>query len=112
MISFFLELLVHLIITLTLVKVMFGKTSGSKEEQSRSTHWEAAADSMVLLESRLEQLTQRDIKSQERVWALEDLNRDLQTRLGVMGKNRSMVDRGPTFDDDDDDQSNSIPRNS
>jgi hypothetical protein len=112
MVSFFFNLIVQLFITLILVKVMFfRKGDGETSTAEDTSRWKTAADAMSLMETRLEQLTQRDMKHQERVWALEDLNRDLQNRLNKMAKDTRAAPRQLNFDDDEDDQDNAIPRN-
>jgi hypothetical protein len=111
MVSFFFNLIVQLFITLILVKVMFFRKSDGPTTAEDTSRWKTAADAMSLMETRLEQLTQRDMKHQERVWALEDLNRDLQSRLNKMGKDARPAPRQLNFDDDEDDQDNAIPRN-
>lgn len=114
--SALLQLIIHLMITLTLVKLIFfrGKKSGNED----ATSWKSAVDSMTLMESRLEQLQVRDIRQQERIWALEDQNRDLQQRVTRLTKELLLARSAdaepepmPVIDDEDDDRHDAIPVN-
>lgn len=110
-----LELVIHLMINLMLVKLIFFRGDATKPMED-SISWKSAADSMNLMETRLDQLQQRDIHQQERVWALEDINRDLQQRVARLTKELLLVrkpEETPPFDQDDhdDDRYDSIPTN-
>ncbi len=110
MMQFLFELIVNLMVNLTLVKIIFFRSETPKED---STRWKTAADAMLLMETRLEQLTTRDIKQQERVWTLEDQNRDLQQLLArARGGSHPPLPSPPTSDEDDDDRDSAIPPNS
>lgn len=111
------EMVIHLMINLTLVKIIFFRDA--KKAMGDSLSWKSAADAMQLMETRLEQLQSRDIRQQERVWALEDINRDLQQRVSRLTKElltSRQTDEVEPFDlsddeDHDDDRHDSIPIN-
>lgn len=81
MAEWFFFIIITTMLNLTLVKFIFFKDSGqggaSKQD---NVSWHAAVDQMSTMESRIDQLTKRDLKQQEKVWKLEDLNRELQEK--------------------------------
>lgn len=111
------ELVIHLMINLMLIKLIFFR-GDAKKPLDDSLSWKSAVDSMNLMETRIEQLQLRDIRQQERTWALEDLNRDLQQRVSRLTKELLLARpvEQPPFDchdddDPDDDRYDSIPTN-
>jgi hypothetical protein len=109
------ELVIFVAINLLIVRIVFFRKQESKPE-AESVSWKSAVDAMSIMEARLKQLQERDLKQQERIWSLEDMNRDLQTRLARVTKELALVIRqdneanaGPAFDDDDDDINHSLP---
>ena len=116
MIQSFLEMVVYTVVALLAVKmVFFRKGQPPKTTQQESLTWKSAADAMGIMEGRLTQLQERDLKQQERIWSLEDLNRDLQVRLARLTKellllNAAQSPPSPDADDEDEhDVQNSIP---
>lgn len=118
MMASLIEMVVYTIVALLAVKLVFlRKEQTQTKPQNESLSWKSAVDTISTLEARLQQLTDRDLKAQERIWALEDLNRDLQHRLARATKELLRVsppcDSGPTpLDDDDHDAAHSIPPSS
>jgi hypothetical protein len=117
MMSSLIEMVVYLICALLAVKMVFFRKDQQTEPKDKSVSWKLAVESMSIMETRLGQLQERDLKQQERIWALEDLNRDLQSRLARCTKEllraRPPSDSGPTplDDEEDDDFMHSIPPN-
>jgi hypothetical protein len=110
------NMVVYLIVTLLAVKVVFFRKDQveTPAEKKDSSSWRGAVESMAIMEARMSQLQQRDLEQQQRIWALEDVNRDLQTRLARCTKELLRVcppcDSGPTPLDDDDDDAHLPPR--
>lgn len=120
MLSSLLDTLVNVVIALLAFKLFFGRslkagdvTAQQKEREGVS--WKSAVETMTVMEARLQQLQERDMKHQERIWTLEDTNRDLQERIARSTKEllrlRPPAPSGP-MDDDDFDAANSIPPSS
>ncbi len=74
--------IVHLIITLLVVKLytdITNKKKGNQPEQKMS--YKDASEVIEKLESRIGQLQERDALSQEKIWNLEDQNRILKLHM-------------------------------
>ena len=81
MTSWIIFTIINQIIALTLVKLFLYKGDVSANEAKQDANsWHAAVDNMSKMESRIEQLVSRDVKNQEQVWQLQDLNRELQEK--------------------------------
>lgn len=115
-----LEMIVYIVVNLLVVKMVFFRNrveSAEKASETENVTWMSAVESMDAMENRLEQLQERDSKQQERIWALEDENRDLKNRTATLTKELLLLRRveeeaGPNFDvDDEDDFDHSIPPN-
>lgn len=115
MLGTIMEMIIYLIVSLLAVKLVFFSSMSKKAPEEVSTNWKSAADTMTVMESRIQLIQERDIKQQERIWALEDINRDLQARLAKTTKELMLVSHErrdkdePTNVDDDDDRHSSIP---
>ena len=114
------EMMVYIIVNLLVVKMVFFRKQQGDDSKTESVSWKSAVDSMSIMETRLHQLQERDVKQQERLWFLEDQNRDLTQRVARLTKELLLVtcevgDEGieavvaATSDDDDD--LHSIPPN-
>lgn len=120
MLASLLDTLVNVIVSLLAFKLFFGRSMNSTEVTSQQKEregvsWKSAVETMTVMEARLQQLQERDMKHQERIWTLEDTNRDLQDRLSRATKEllrlRPAAASDP-LDDDDFDAANSIPPSS
>lgn len=115
------EMVVYIVVNLLVVKmVFFRKGQDNTPTKEESVSWKSAVDSMAIMETRLQQLQERDLRHQERTWALEDQNRDLTQRVARLTKELLLAtgsndEQGPNFDDDhgddDDDHLHSVPPN-
>ena len=77
-------IIINQIITLALMKFISIMPSNTSDIKKENVTWHSAIDTMAAMESRIEQLASRDVKNQEQVWKLQDINRDLHNRtLGL-----------------------------
>jgi Co/Zn/Cd efflux system component len=73
--------IVHLIITLLVVKLYTDITVKKKGQTDQKMTWKDASEVIEKLEKRISQLQERDALSQEKIWNLEDQNRILKLHL-------------------------------
>ena len=75
--------IVHLIITLLVVKLYTDLTYKKKAatEDAAKMSWKDASEVIEKLEQRIAQLQERDAISQEKIWNLEDQNRVLKLHM-------------------------------
>jgi hypothetical protein len=122
MMASLIEMVVYVVVALLAVKMVYFRQDqkNKNKPEERSLSWKSAAETMVVMEARLTQLQERDMKQQERIWSLEDQNRDLQSRLARATKELLMQNAvlsppsmhpGDEDDEDDDDAIHSIPTN-
>lgn len=110
------EMVVYIVVNLLVVKMVFFR-KGRDTPKDESVSWKSAVDSMAIMETRLQQLQERDLRQQERTWALEDQNRDLTQRVARLTKELLIATRVPdeptpiaeSEGDDDDDHLHSVP---
>lgn len=120
MMAALLEMIVYISVNLLMVKMVFFRKGQEKIENSNGITWKSAMDSMSAMEIRLQEVNGRDLAHRERIWSLEDKNRDLQQRVIHLTKELLLLSQssdgnhGPDFsidDDDYDDLQNSVPTN-
>jgi septal ring factor EnvC (AmiA/AmiB activator) len=118
MMASLIEMVVYVVVALLAVKMVFFRKGNTKKPEEQSLSWKSAAGSMAILETRITQLQDRDLKLQERIWALEDQNRDLQARLAratqeLLIQTASLAPHPGDEEDEDDDHDayHSIPPN-
>lgn len=81
-----LSMIVHLIITLLVVK-LYTDLSNKKIKQQQpdaKLSWKDASEVIERLETRISQLQERDAVSQEKIWNLEDQNRVLKLYMNEL----------------------------
>lgn len=81
MLETILGLLVHLVITVLVVKLYTDIVTNKKKSPDEKMTWRDANTVIEKLESRISHLQERDAISQEKIWNLEDQNRVLKLHM-------------------------------